>query len=93
MLICHETFYKLLLTKKRGSTEIKQKHLFWVSEFQFGDQRKLCPPSEQKSGELKDKRECLHMLTNNLIGTSGRKLILAKYDWMLRLTLSKSPLL
>lgn len=89
-------FQQVLLTEKRGKAEIKQKHVSEVPELQFREYRfeqqtKLCPPEKQKPRVLKDKRKCLCVccLERILIGIGDRKLILADYNLLLRLSLSK----
>lgn len=63
--------------EKRGRTEIKQKNLFMFSGLQlgegrFGQEPKLSPPREQKSGVFKDRRNvCMWCLHGSLIGCGG----------------------
>lgn len=80
-----------VLNEKKGRAEIKQKHLFEVSELHFGKHRfgkqyKLCPPNEQKSAIFKRQSEMFVWVVSK---DSWFLLAAENSFWLVRLSLSK----
>ena len=91
--------YYLLSSEKRSNTEITQTHLFGVWELQFGstdsgNNSNFGPLMNRSQDLLKAKANAwktfARCLQRILIGVGSRKLISAKHNWLLQLSLSKN---